>query len=125
MVSHSNASIRKAAILLMSLPQEEAARLLSKLEPKQVEQVSIEIAKLGRVTSDEQAGVIHEFADENPNALGGESGSLDLARSLRKQQTSLLPAILDCHRCRGRLLDCGESCPECGNPLWKYNWLTS
>ncbi|HEX5102299.1 MAG TPA: hypothetical protein VFV87_00710 [Pirellulaceae bacterium] len=52
-------------------------------------------------------------------------GNLDLARSLRKQQTSLLPAILDCHRCHGRLLDCGDTCPECGNPLWKYNWLTS
>ena len=52
-------------------------------------------------------------------------GNLDLARSLRKQQTSLLPAILDCHRCRGRLLDNGDSCPECGNPLWKFNWLTS
>ena len=52
-------------------------------------------------------------------------GNLDLARALRKQQTSLLPAILDCHHCRGRLLDNGESCAECGNPLWKFNWLTS
>lgn len=52
-------------------------------------------------------------------------GNLDLARALRKQQTSLLPAINDCHRCRGRLLDNGETCPECGNPLWKFNWLTS
>jgi hypothetical protein len=52
-------------------------------------------------------------------------GNLDVARSLRKQQSSLLPAILDCHRCRGRLLDNGEGCPECGNPLWKFNWLTS
>ena len=52
-------------------------------------------------------------------------GNLDAARSLRKQQSSLLPAINDCHRCRGRLLDSGESCVECGNPLWKFNWLTS
>jgi hypothetical protein len=52
-------------------------------------------------------------------------GNLDLARLLRKQQSSLLPAILDCHRCRGRLLDNGDSCPECSNPLWKFNWLTS
>ena len=52
-------------------------------------------------------------------------GNLDLARALRKQQSSLLPAILDCHLCRGRLLDNGEGCPECGNPLWKFNWLTS
>ncbi|MEQ8784689.1 MAG: flagellar motor switch protein FliG [Pirellulaceae bacterium] len=81
-MSASNASVRKAAILLMSLPHEAAAKLLGKLEPKQVEAVSIEIAKLGRIPSDEQATIIHEFADENPNALGSESGSLDLARSL-------------------------------------------
>jgi hypothetical protein len=52
-------------------------------------------------------------------------GNLDLARALRKQQTSLLPAILDCHRCRGRLIDNGETCAECGNPLWKFSWLAS
>ena len=44
----SDDNTRKAAILLMSLPQEQAAQLLSKLSPKQVEVVSIEIAKLGR-----------------------------------------------------------------------------
>ena len=55
---------------------------MGKLSPKQVEAVSIEIAKLGRIDSDEQQTVIHDFADINPNALGGESGSLDLARSL-------------------------------------------
>lgn len=81
-VSSQNVQARKAAILLMSLPQEEAAQLMSKLEPKQVELVSIEIAKLGRVSSDEQSAIIHEFADQNPNALGSEAGSLDLARSL-------------------------------------------
>ena len=41
------AELRKAAVLLMSLPQDEAAVLMSKLEAKQVEAVSIEIAKLG------------------------------------------------------------------------------
>ena len=41
-------NVRKAAILLMSLPEEQAAQILSKLTPKQVEVVSIEIAKLGR-----------------------------------------------------------------------------
>jgi len=81
-VTPATANVRKAAILLMSLPQDAAAQLMSKLEPKQVEAVSIEIAKLGRVGSEEQSTIIHEFADENPNALGGESGSLDLARSL-------------------------------------------
>lgn len=82
MVAPANVHVRKAAVLLMSLPQEEAVTLLAKLDPKQVEQVSIEIAKLGRVSSEEQSSVIHEFAEENPNALGSEAGSLDLARSL-------------------------------------------
>jgi len=74
--------IRKAAILLMSLPEEQAAQLMSKLGPKQVEQVSIEIAKLGRLAAEEQELVIHEFADSNPSALGLAGGGIDLAKSL-------------------------------------------
>ena len=78
----SDENTRKAAILLMSLPQEQAAQLLAKLTPKQVEVVSIEIAKLGRLGADEQESVIHEFAEANPNSLGLSGGGLDLARSL-------------------------------------------
>jgi flagellar motor switch protein FliG len=74
--------IRKAAILLMSLPEEQAVHLMAKLGPKQVEQVSIEIAKLGRLTAEEQESVIHEFADANPNSLGLPGGGLDVARAL-------------------------------------------
>lgn len=75
-------NVRKAAILLMSLPEEQAAQILSKLTPKQVEVVSIEIAKLGRLSGDEQEAVIHEFAEANPNSLGMAGGGLDLAKSL-------------------------------------------
>ena len=39
----STSDLRKAAIVLMSLPQDEAAQLMSKLDEKQVELVSIEI----------------------------------------------------------------------------------
>jgi flagellar motor switch protein FliG len=74
--------IRKAAILLMSLPEEQAVQLMAKLQPKQVEQVSIEIAKLGRLGSEEQESVIHEFADANPNSLGIAGGGLDVAKAL-------------------------------------------
>ncbi|MDA7950632.1 MAG: flagellar motor switch protein FliG [Pirellulaceae bacterium] len=75
-------SLRKAAVLLTSLPEDAAAALLGKLTEKQVEHVSIEIAKLGRLGSDEQEAVIYEFADANPNALGGDSGGIDAAKSL-------------------------------------------
>jgi flagellar motor switch protein FliG len=74
--------LRKAAVLLMSLPEEQAVQLMAKLQPKQVEQVSIEIAKLGRLSGEEQEAVIHEFADANPNSLGLAGGGLDVAKSL-------------------------------------------
>lgn len=47
------------------------------------------------------------------------------ATGLRQQQVAILPAIVDCQQCQGRLLECDEPCPACGNPLWKYRWLTA
>jgi flagellar motor switch protein FliG len=75
-------NLRKAAVLVMGLPEEQAAQILSKLTPKQVEAVSIEIAKIGRVSTEEQDAVINEFADSNPAAMGSNVGGLDLAKSL-------------------------------------------
>lgn len=81
-MSNNPNNLRKAAVLLMTLPEEQAAQLLSKLTPKQVEAVSIEIAKLGRVASDEQEAIANEFADSNPASLSSSVGGLDLAKSL-------------------------------------------
>ena len=44
---------------------------------------------------------------------------------LRHAQAALLPAIVDCRACHGKVLENGESCPGCGNPLWKFSWLTA
>lgn len=77
--------LRKAAILLMSLPQDMGAQVLGKLTKKQIEIVSIELAKLGPVPSDEQQRVIFDFADANPNSLGEKKGTLELAKSLVTQ----------------------------------------
>jgi flagellar motor switch protein FliG len=74
--------VRKAAVILMSLPQDEAAQVLARLTPKQVEAVSIEIAKLSRLTSEEQETTIREFASTNPRALAGEVGGLEKAKAL-------------------------------------------
>ncbi len=81
-VAAVTSGLRKAAVLLMSLPQEEAASVLSKLKPKQIEAVSIEIARLDQVAGTEQESVIYEFADANPNSLLGSGGGLDVAKSL-------------------------------------------
>jgi flagellar motor switch protein FliG len=75
-------TLHKAAVLLASLPQDEAVLLISKLSSKQVEQVTVEIAKLGAVTGEESEVVINEFADGSPGSMAGSSGGLDLAKSL-------------------------------------------
>jgi flagellar motor switch protein FliG len=77
-----NSALRKAAVLLTTLPEEDAASLMSKLSAKQVEVVSIEIAKLHGLTLQEQDRVINEFADENPAAYGITGGGLTRATSL-------------------------------------------
>ena len=74
--------LRKAAVLLMSLPDDVAGQLMSKLEPKQVEAVSIEIARLGAVSGDEQEKTIKDFAGANPDGLAIRAGGLELAKSL-------------------------------------------
>lgn len=81
----ANPDVRKAAVLLMSLPQDQAAKLMTKLEAKEVEAVSIEIAKLGIVTGDEQETTIRDFAGANPSALSGSMGGLEVAKSLVEQ----------------------------------------
>ena len=51
----------------------------------------------------------------------------DHARALeaRQSQKAILPAIGDCQQCNARMLDNGEKCDACGNPLWNFDWLTA
>jgi hypothetical protein len=48
-----------------------------------------------------------------------------MAQAARERQKQMLSVITDCNRCRGRLLENGEKCANCGNPLWTYKWLTA
>jgi flagellar motor switch protein FliG len=72
--------VQKAAVLLTALPEEEAAAVLSRLDAKQVEQVSIEIARLRSISAEEQEQVILHFADSSPGA--SDTGGLDRAKAL-------------------------------------------
>ena len=74
--------IHKAAVLLTALPEEEAASVMALLDTKQVEQVSISIARLRSTTADEQEQVILEFAESNPGMAGTDAGGLDRAKAL-------------------------------------------
>jgi hypothetical protein len=47
------------------------------------------------------------------------------AEVARKRQLEVLANLADCQACHGHLLDNGEECRQCGNPLWKFDWLTA
>jgi flagellar motor switch protein FliG len=81
-MNNNSQELRRAAILLTSLPEDEAVTLLSRLEPKQVEQVSIEIARLKNVSAEEQDQVITAFAQSSPGSSGFEAGGLEKAKQL-------------------------------------------
>ena len=76
----NNQNLRKAAVLLMSLPPDDAARLLSLLEPAMVEAVSVEIARTERVSGSEQDAVAEQFSEAQP--VDGSEGGLHVARAL-------------------------------------------
>ena len=52
-------------------------------------------------------------------------GETEKAGKERDRQVFLLPGIADCRSCHGNVLDNGEVCADCGNPLWGYKWLMS
>ncbi len=58
--------VRKAAILLMSLEEDDAASLLAKLPRSYVETVSIAIAQLDTISGRDQERVINEFLQGRP-----------------------------------------------------------
>lgn len=77
--------VRKAAILLMSLEEEDAAQVLSMLPRRYVETVSIAIAQLDTVSGREQEQIIQEFLKSKTSAIGPSTGGLDRAKSLVKK----------------------------------------
>src|SRR6478672_10925714 len=74
--------VRKAAVLLLTLSQDEAAEILKRLPPEAVEEVSREIASLGDITLDLRKNVFGEFYEQ---ALANQyltEGGLEYARQL-------------------------------------------
>jgi flagellar motor switch protein FliG len=77
--------VRKAAVLLLTLSQDEAAALLKRLPAEQVEEVSREIASLGEVPMNVRSTVFGEFYHL---ALANSSlteGGLEYAKALLRK----------------------------------------
>lgn len=76
---------RKAAILLMALDQEMAARLMKLMAPDSVEEVAREIANIDEVTSHVRAKVIREFYSIVLAREYVDTGGLTIARALLRK----------------------------------------
>ena len=80
--------VRKSAILLLSLSQEQAAEILKRLQPEAVEEVSREIAALGDIAIDARKEVFGEFYNlALANAYLSEGG-LEYAKALIRKSLS-------------------------------------
>jgi len=81
----SNSELRQAAVVLLSLPESEAALLLSKLEPFQVEAVAAEMARVGRLGGAERAQSLQLFATARLDQNSHESRGLTATQRILEQ----------------------------------------
>lgn len=77
--------LRKAAIFLLSLDKPLAAEVMSQLSKSQVEAVTMEIARIGEVSKEEQDDVLEEFQQDAGGQLQIERGGIDFANELLEQ----------------------------------------
>jgi flagellar motor switch protein FliG len=91
----SKTELRKAAVLLMSLSDDQAADLLARLDPHEALAVSAEMRDAGAITTEEQASVLLDFA------------AADAARGATRRAIEPRPFAflrdVDCHTLRALL----------------------
>jgi flagellar motor switch protein FliG len=74
--------IKKAAILLLTVPEDTAAEILKRLDRNSVEEVTREIASLGQIPADACTQVVEEFYNLALAQSYMEQGGLLLAKTL-------------------------------------------
>ena len=78
--------VRKAAVLLLSLNQDEAAEILRRLPPEAVEEVSREIASLGEIPNNMRGQVFGEFYSLALANSYLSEGGLEYAKTLLQER---------------------------------------
>jgi flagellar motor switch protein FliG len=77
--------LRKAAVLIMSLPTKQAADILGKLPVRHIEAISMKIAQLDSVAGDEQEAVIADFLLSKASSLDSSGGGFERAKALIRE----------------------------------------
>jgi flagellar motor switch protein FliG len=79
------AGVKKAAVLLLSISQDEAAEILRRLPPEAIEEVSREIASMGEVPVATRASVFGEFYNLALANSYLSEGGLEYAKALLRK----------------------------------------
>jgi len=77
--------VRKSAILLLTLPQDQAAAVMQRLTKEQIEEVSREIASMGNINGENRNVVFKEFYNMVLANNYVAEGGLEYAKSLLKK----------------------------------------
>src|SRR5215213_8474820 len=80
--------VRKSAVLLLSLDEDQAAEVLKRLPPEAVEEVSREIASLGEIALTTRREVFGEFYNLALANSYLSEGGLEHAKSLLRKSLS-------------------------------------
>jgi flagellar motor switch protein FliG len=80
--------VRKSAILLLSLEQDQAAEILKRLPPEAVEEVSREIASIGEISLTTRKDIFNEFYNQALANSYISEGGLEYAKSLLTKSLS-------------------------------------
>ncbi len=108
----SKAELRKAAVLLMTLPAEQADRLLARLSPHEVEAVTAEMARVESLAPAEQEAVMLAFAEAEA-AHGSRGTPNDSPRSdVCHGQTNRPFAFLNAFNCQSLADALAEERPQ-------------
>src|SRR5258708_9113356 len=95
MASDELAGTQRAAILLMSLGEQDAANVLKQLSARDVQKLGIAMAELKEVSREQMSSVLDKFigtADAKANIAGGSQDYVRrvLTQAVGKQKTDLL-----------------------------------
>jgi flagellar motor switch protein FliG len=95
MANDELAGTQRAAILLMSLGEQEAANVLKQLDAREVQKLGIAMAELKEVSREQMSSVLDKFigiADAKANIAGGSQDFVRrvLTQAVGKQKTDML-----------------------------------
>lgn len=73
---------KKAAMLLLSLGKEEAAKILAHLDDKMIEQIVIEMSQIKMISKTQKESILNEFKSTIQDVNENNRGGLDTAKEL-------------------------------------------